>query len=43
MVLALVQSALVAIFQGALYLYALNGAAPADFDQGLLDSAMHAR
>jgi hypothetical protein len=40
LVVALIQSALQAIFQTAIYLYAKNGQVPEGFDTELLDEAM---
>ena len=42
-VLALVQSALQAIFQAAVFLYARDGQIPAGFDSNLLGNAMITR
>ena len=43
LILSLVQSALHAIFQAALYMYARDGAAPQGFESGVLDGAMSQR
>lgn len=43
LILSLVQSALHAIFQTALYMYARDGAAPQGFESGILDGAMSQR
>jgi hypothetical protein len=43
LILSLVQSALHAIFQAALYMYARDGAAPSGFESGVLDGAMTQR